>query len=149
MTVTVAANDTRFRIPISCGHSITSAYLSSIFGYAFHIIDGDLLRDSFETGGYAGWPVYLYVYGGGAAVVHDTVLTDSGTAIMFFDNLAGATNEDVRQSYYPRTRRLAADFCAISTAALPEVFNFASGTSYQSNIGFQYELAAALSVDRS
>jgi hypothetical protein len=109
--------------------------LDSIFGYAFHDLDGDCLRDSFETAGYEGWPVYLYIYGNGAVIVADTVLTGPN-GYYVFDELTGATNEMYANLIIPGPPLGSGLLCHFVNCPQEEVFGFPSGLSHQSNIAF-------------
>ncbi len=131
--VTVVANDT---VPnTNFLWSYNPQPIDSVFGYAFHDIDGDCLRDSFETGGYEGWPVYLYIFRNGALIVADTVLTGPN-GYYVFDELTGATNEMYANLIIPGPPLGSGLLCLPSNCPSEEVFGFPSGLSHQSNIAF-------------
>lgn len=134
VSVTIVANDTLADTDFLWSYNPQP--LDSVFGYAFHDIDGDCFRDSFETEGYEGWPVFLYIYFNGATLVTDTVLTGPN-GYFVFNNLAGATNEMFANLIIPGPPLGSGLLCHFTGCPLEEVFNFASGTSYQSNLGFQ------------
>ena len=132
--VTIIANDTLEDILF-----ITSYHpepIDSVFGYAFHDIDGDCFRDSFETEGYEGWPVYLFIYNNGIVEVADITLTGPN-GYYVFDNLPGATNEMSGNIIIPGPPSGSGLLCHFFNCPSEDVFNFNSATNYQSNIGFQ------------
>lgn len=134
ISLTVLPFDTVQNVDITIWHNPQP--IDSVFGYAFHDIDGDCHRDSFETGGYEGWPVYLYIGANGVLVFIDTVLTGLN-GYYVFDNLLGVTNEMFANLIIPGPPSGSGLLCHFFNCPLEEVFNFSSGTSYQSNIGFQ------------
>lgn len=86
--ITIPANDT------IANQDFVIAYrpepLDSVTGYLFDDHDQDCVRDSFETLGYEGWEVSLYIYeNGGTTEYVDTTDADGYYA---FTNLSSHTN---------------------------------------------------------
>lgn len=131
--VTVIANDTISNTDFLWSYQPQP--IDSVFGYAFHDLDGDCLRDSFETQGYEGWPVYLYIYRNGMVIVADTVLTGPN-GYYVFDELTGATNEMYANLIIPGPPLGSGLLCHFVNCPQEEVFGFPSGLSHQSNFAF-------------
>lgn len=110
--------------------------LDSIFGYAFHDIDGDCFRDSFETTGYEGLTVSLYLYGGGAINQSFTTTTDAN-GYYVFDQLTGANNSVGANVIIEWPSDSSDLYCPFTGCAGEDVFNFSGGLSHQSDFGFQ------------
>lgn len=111
--------------------------IDSVYGYAFRDFDGDCQRDSFETEGYEGWPVYLYVYTTGAVVFKDTTYTGPGGFYLFDDlpNVTGGMGANLIILGPPPGSGLQ---CHFTGCPLEEVFTFPlNANTYRSNIGFQ------------
>jgi len=110
--------------------------VDSIFGYAFHDIDGDCFRDSFETGGYEGWTVSVHIFLNGAVGYSGTTTTGPG-GYYVFDSLTGVTNQMTANVVIQGPPVGSGLQCYFNGCPHEEVFSLSSGSTYESNIGFQ------------
>lgn len=110
--------------------------LDSVYGYAFYDVDGDCFRDSFETTGFEGLTVNLYLYGGGAVNQTYTTTTDS-SGYYVFDQLTDANNSMGANVIIEWPSDSSDLYCAFTGCAGEDVFTFDDGLSHQSDFGFQ------------
>lgn len=89
LTATVQAPDTLSGIDFAASYLVQQ--VDSIYGYVFEDIDGDCIRDSFETG-YPGWTILATFFNQGAGQSFSTATDSNGYFVLPQSVLNGIDN---------------------------------------------------------